>query len=182
MFFFDCSVAGARIIDPEARMDERGRFMRSWCSQEFVNAGVEFVPRQANMALSKRQGTLRGLHYQVAPALEAKLVRCTAGAIFDVVVDARRESPTFLRWHGETLTADNGKMLYVPEGCAHGCLSLKDATEIYYLTSAIYAPECVRGIRFDDPNVGIRWPAEITEVSAQDQKWPLIEAKGVRNE
>ena len=151
--------------------------MRAWCSQEFAKAGIEFVPLQANMGLSKRRGTLRGLHYQVAPALEAKLVRCTAGAIFDVVVDARRESPTYLRWHGETLTAENARMLYVPEGCAHGCVSLEDATEIYYLTSAVYTPDLVRGIRFDDPSIGIRWPVEITEVSAQDQRWPPIGAE-----
>ena len=175
MLFSECSVAGARVIDPEPHNDERGRFMRSWCSQEFANAGVSFVPLQANMGLSNRQGTLRGLHYQIAPALEAKLVRCTAGAIFDVVVDTRRESPTFLRWHGETLTAANGRMLYIPEGCAHGCVSLEDATEIYYLTSAIYAPEVVRGIRYDDAAVGIHWPVEITAVSAQDEKWPPIE-------
>lgn len=182
MLFSECSVAGARIIDPDPRIDERGRFMRAWCAREFANAGVDFVPLQANMGLSKRQGTMRGLHYQVAPALEAKLVRCTAGAIFDVVVDARPESPTYLRWHGETLTADNGRMLYVPEGCAHGCVSLEDDTEIYYLTSAFYAPESVRGIRFDDPAVGIRWPVEITEVSAQDQKWPPADSRGARND
>jgi dTDP-4-dehydrorhamnose 3,5-epimerase len=180
MLFSDCSLAGVRIIDPEPRADARGRFMRAWCSREFAKAGIEFVPVQANMGLSKRRGTIRGLHYQAEPALEAKLVRCTAGAIFDVAVDMRPESPTFLRWHGETLTAENGRMLFVPEGCAHGCLSLEDATEIYYLTSAIYTPEAVRGVKYDDPAVGIRWPAEITEVSEQDAKWPAIDMRGTR--
>ena len=175
MLFFECPVAGARVIHPEPRSDERGRFMRAWCSQEFAKAGISFQPLQANMGQSKGQGTIRGLHYQVAPALEGKLVRCTAGSIFDVVVDARPESPTYLRWHGEVLSADNARMLYVPEGCAHGCVSMEDDTEIYYLTSAIYAPASVRGIRFDDPVIGIRWPVAVTEVSAQDQEWPLID-------
>ena len=136
MVFFECSVRGARVIDPEPRLDERGRFLRAWCREEFDGVGIPFAPVQTNMALSKQRGTLRGLHYQVAPALEAKLVRCTAGAIFDVVVDARPGSPTYGRWHGEMLTADNGRMLVVPEGCAHGCVSLEDATEIYYMASA----------------------------------------------
>jgi dTDP-4-dehydrorhamnose 3,5-epimerase len=174
MHFSRCAVAGAVVVDPEPHLDERGRFMRAWCEKEFANAGVQFAPLQANMGRSERQGTLRGLHYQVAPALEAKLVRCTAGSIFDVVVDARRESPTYLRWHGEVLSAKNGRMLFVPEGCAHGCVSLDDDTEIYYLTSAIYAPEHVRGIRYDDPTIGIRWPVPITAVSPQDRSWPPV--------
>ena len=178
MVFSECSVLGARVIDPEPRVDERGRFLRAWCHGEFDDAGIAFTPQQANMALSKRRGTLRGLHYQVAPALEAKLVRCTAGAIFDVVVDARPESPTYRSWHGETLTAGNGRMLFVPEGCAHGCVSLEDATEIYYMASARFAPEHVRGIRFDDPAIGIRWPVEVSVVSAQDRAWPLMSEKG----
>ena len=182
MFFSACSVAGARVIEPDPRADPRCRFLRAWCSREFAGAGIEFVPLQANMGLSKRQGTMRGLHYQVEPGLEAKLVRCTAGAIFDVVVDMRPDSPTFLRWHGETLTAANARMLFVPEGCAHGCLSLEDDTEIYYLTSAIYAPASVRGVRFDDPAIGIRWPAPVSEVSEQDVKWPPIDTRGARND
>jgi dTDP-4-dehydrorhamnose 3,5-epimerase len=175
MLFFECPVVGARVVHPEPRLDERGRFMRAWCRDEFAKAGIEFVPLQANMGLSKRQGTMRGLHYQAVPALEAKLVRCTAGSVFDVAVDLRPESPTYLRWHGETLSADNARMLYVPKGCAHGCVALEDDTEIYYLTSASYAPASVRGVRFDDPAVGIEWPIEITELSAQDKEWPLIE-------
>jgi dTDP-4-dehydrorhamnose 3,5-epimerase len=175
MLFFECAVSGVRVVHPEPRLDERGRFMRAWCRDEFVHAGIEFVPAQANMGLSERKGTVRGLHYQIAPALEAKLVRCTAGSVFDVVVDVRAGSPTYLHWHGETLSAENARMLYVPEGCAHGCVSLEDHTEIYYLTSALYAPASVRGIRFDDPAIGIAWPIEVTEVSPQDQKWPPID-------
>src|SRR5215471_6429858 len=165
MFFSGCAVAGALVVDPDPRVDERGRFMRAWCREEFAGVGVEFVPVQANMALSRRKGTMRGLHYQAAPALETKLVRCTAGSIYDVVVDMRPQSTTFGLWHGETLTAENGRMLFVPEGCAHGCVSLEDATEIFYLTSAPFAPKFVRGIRFDDPAVGIQWPIEIQIVS-----------------
>lgn len=175
MFFKECKIPGARLVDPAPRSDARGRFMRAWCSREFADAGVVFTPLQANMALSAKKGTIRGMHYQVAPALEAKLVRCTTGALFDVVVDLRRDSPTYLEWHGETLTPENGRMLLVPEGCAHGCVSLEDATEIYYLTSAMYAPDCARGIRYDDPAVGVDWPVEITSVSEQDRNWPLIE-------
>jgi dTDP-4-dehydrorhamnose 3,5-epimerase len=174
MHFSRCAVEGVLVVDPEPRVDERGRFMRAWCQEEFASAGVRFVPLQANMGRSKRQGTLRGLHYQVVPALEAKLVRCTAGSIFDVAVDARPESPTYLRWYGEVLSAENGRMLFVPEGCAHGCVSLEDDTEIYYLTSALYAPEHARGMRYDDPAIGIRWPVAITAVSAQDSNWPLV--------
>ncbi len=146
--------------------------MRSWCRQELADAGIQFEPVQANMALSKRKGTMRGMHYQVAPAPEAKLVRCTRGSIFDVVVDARPGSPTLGLWHGETLTPENGRMLFVPEGCAHGCVNLEDDTEIYYLTSATYAPKAMRGIRFDDPAIGIKWPIEVASVSDQDRKWP----------
>ena len=175
MVFSECAVAGARLVHPDPRPDDRGRFMRAWCRKEFADAGIEFVPLQANMALSKRRGTMRGLHYQVAPSPEAKLVRCTAGAIFDVVVDLRPDSPTYRSWYGERLSAENGRMLYVPEGCAHGCLSLEDATEIYYLTSVMYAPTDARGSRFDAPAIGIRWPAEVTFVSPQDRAWPLIE-------
>jgi dTDP-4-dehydrorhamnose 3,5-epimerase len=175
MIFSKCSVSGAWVIEPSPHADERGRFMRAWCAQEFADAGVDFAPVQANMGLSKGKGTMRGMHYQVAPALEAKLVRCTRGAVFDVAVDMRPESPTYRRWYGATLSADNGRMLFVPEGCAHGCLSLEDDTEIYYLTSATYAPKCVRGLRFDDPAIGIEWPIEVAIVSAQDRQWPLIE-------
>ena len=175
MQFSRSKVEGAWVIDPTPHADERGRFMRAFCRQEFADAGVDFVPVQANMGLSKSKGTMRGMHYQVAPALEAKLVRCTRGSIFDVVVDMRPDSPTFRRWYGETLTAGNGKMLFVPEGCAHGCVSLEDETEIYYLTSATYAPKAVRGVRFDDPAIGIEWPIEVTAVSPQDRQWPLLD-------
>lgn len=174
MRFKKCDVNGAWVVEPTPQTDDRGRFMRSWCSQEFEDHSVDFRPVQGNMAFSVRKGTLRGLHYQAAPALEAKLVRCTRGSVFDLVVDLRPTSETYLRWFGTTLTAENGQMLYIPEGCAHGCLSLEDSSEIYYLTSAFYAPNCVRGARFDDPAFSIRWPAAVSFVSEQDRSWPLI--------
>lgn len=175
MKFSPCSVSGAWLIEPTPHEDPRGRFMRAWCGREFAEHAIDFTPVQANMGLSLRKGTLRGLHYQVAPALEAKLVRCTRGSIFDVAVDLRPESPTFRNWYGSCLSADNGRMLYVPEGCAHGCQSLEDMTEIFYMASAFYAPGEARGIRYDDPAFGIRWPLPVVSISDQDRSWPLVE-------
>jgi len=182
MDFQTCKVTGAWLIEPTPRQDSRGRFMRAWCQREFAEHGIDFTPVQANMSFSARKGTIRGLHYQVAPALEAKLVRCTRGSVFDVVVDLRPSSPTFRAWFGTYLTADNGRMLYVPEGCAHGCQSIEDATEIHYLTSAFYAPSEVRGLKYDDPAIGISWPLAVTEVSEQDRNWPPFEGNQVKGE
>jgi dTDP-4-dehydrorhamnose 3,5-epimerase len=175
MNFSECGIAGAWVIDPTPHEDARGRFMRAWCRQEFAERAIDFTPLQANMGFSATKGTIRGLHYQVAPALEAKLVRCTRGAIFDVVVDLRPESPTYRLWYGSCVSASNGRMLYVPEGCAHGCQSTEDNTEIYYMTSAFYSPDDVRGIRYDEPSFGIRWPLPISSVSDQDRSWTLVE-------
>lgn len=154
-------------------MDARGRFMRAWCANEFAQQGIRFVPVQSNMVYSKLKGTLRGLHYQVAPSLEAKLVRCTRGAVFDLVLDLRRDSPTYLRWFGTRLSADNSQMLLVPEGCAHGCQSLEDDTEILYMASAHYAPDEARGVRYDDTAFAIEWPLAVSSISDQDRNWPL---------
>jgi dTDP-4-dehydrorhamnose 3,5-epimerase len=175
MRFSPCDIPGAWIIDPAPHDDSRGRFMRAWCAREFAAQGIDFHPVQANMGFSTGRGTIRGLHYQVAPAEEAKLVRCTRGAIFDVLVDLRPSSPTYLRWFGTDLSADDARMLYVPEGCAHGYQTLEDASEMLYHTSAYYSPDAVRGARFDDPAFGIAWPLPVTAVSGQDQHWPLIE-------
>jgi dTDP-4-dehydrorhamnose 3,5-epimerase len=174
MKFLPCDVVDARVIEPTPHEDARGRFMRAWCQREFADAGIDFVPLQANMGLSVRRGTIRGLHYQVPPALEAKLVRCTRGALFDVVVDMRPDSPTFRAWYGTVLSADNGRMLYVPPGCAHGCQALEDHTEVHYMASAFYAPGQVRGVRYDDPALAIAWPMAAADVSQQDQNWPLL--------
>ena len=173
MHFTETSVAGAWIIDPSPHSDDRGRFMRAWCTREFEEHGIHFLPLQANMQFSHHQGTLRGLHVQVAPALEAKLVRCTRGAIFDVALDRRPESPSYGKWCSTRLTAENGRMQYVPEGCAHGFQSLEDNSEVLYMTSAFYAPEACRGLRFDDPAFAIAWPLPVTALSEQDRNWPL---------
>jgi len=177
MKFIRTPIHGAWLIGPEPHEDERGRFMRAWCQQEFADQGIAFVPVQANMAFSRRQGTVRGMHYQSAPALEAKLVRCTRGSLFDIVVDLRSDSPTFQGWYGARLSADDARMLFIPEGCAHGCQSLEDSTELHYLTSAVYAPDHARGLRFDDPVIGVRWPVPVTSISEQDRAWPLLEPK-----
>lgn len=151
--------------------------MRAWCTREFSEQGIQFLPVQANMGLSAKKGTVRGMHLQVAPAEEAKLVRCTRGSMFDVALDLRAASPTYGRWHGAELTAQNGRMLYVPEGCAHGYQTLEDDTEMHYMTSAFYAPGAARGVRFDDPAFGIHWPLEATVVSDQDRTWPMVERR-----
>jgi dTDP-4-dehydrorhamnose 3,5-epimerase len=175
MRFIDVSVIGAKVIDPAPHSDERGRFMRAWCTREFAEQGIEFLPLQANMGLSLRKGTIRGMHFQEAPALEAKLVRCTQGSIFDVVLDVRPSSSTFRSWYGIVLSAENGRMLYVPEGCAHGYQTLEEDTEMYYMASAFYTPEAARGMRFDDPVFQIEWPLPATAVSEQDRSWPLVQ-------
>ena len=174
MDFRACNIPGAWLIAPDPREDHRGRFMRAWCQREFLEHDIAFSPVQANMSLSQRKGTIRGMHFQVAPALEAKLVRCTRGAIFDVVVDLRTESPTYRSWYGSTLSADNGLMMLVPEGCAHGCQSTEDMSEVFYFASSSYSPDHVRGLRYDDPAIGIRWPLEASAVSDQDRNWPLL--------
>lgn len=174
MRFTQTSIAGAWVIDPSPHEDERGRFMRAWCRREFTEHDVDFSPVQANMGFSVQRGTTRGMHYQEAPALEAKLVRCTRGRIFDVVLDLRPGSSTYGQWYGEELSATNGKMLYVPEHCGHGYQTLEDNTEMFYMTSAFYAPSTVRGVRFDDPAFGIAWPLPPAVVSEQDRNWPLV--------
>jgi dTDP-4-dehydrorhamnose 3,5-epimerase len=161
-------------IDPSPYQDDRGRFMRAWCAREFAEHGINFVPVQANMGLNIRKGTMRGMHYQTEPALEAKLVRCTRGAIFDVVVDLRPASSTYGKWFGTELSADNGRMLYLPEGCGHGYQTLQDNTEMHYMASAYYTPDAARGVRFDDPAFNILWPLAVSVISEQDRNWPLL--------
>ncbi len=175
MRFTETDVQGARVIDPTPRQDDRGRFMRAWCAKEFAEHGINFVPVQANMGFSVRKGTVRGMHLQEAPALEAKLVRCTRGAIFDVVIDLRPESPTYGKWYGTELSAENARMLYVPEQCAHGYQTLEHGTEMYYMASQFYTPSAARGVRFNDPAFGVQWPLAPTVVSEQDRNWPLVE-------
>jgi dTDP-4-dehydrorhamnose 3,5-epimerase len=174
--FAPTSVIGATVIDPILREDHRGHFSRAWCLREFAEHGIDFTPLQANRAFNIRRGTLRGMHFQIRPALEAKLIRCTRGRVLDVVLDLRRESPSYLRWYGVELTADNGRMLYIPERCAHGYQTLEDSTDMFYLTSQYYTPEAAGGVRYDDPAFHIEWPLEPTAVSELDRNWPLLSA------
>ena len=175
MVFTKTEVVDVWVIDPSPQEDNRGRFVRAWCAREFSQHGIEFSPVQANLGFSVSKGTVRGLHYQDSPALEAKLIRCTRGAMFDVALDLRPESPTFGKWYGTVLSAENGRMIYVPERCAHGYQTLEDETEMYYMTSAFYTPSAARGARFDDPAFGIQWPLAATVVSQQDLNWPLVQ-------
>jgi dTDP-4-dehydrorhamnose 3,5-epimerase len=173
MRFTQTEIAGAWVINPTPHEDDRGRFFRAWCAREFVEHGINFAPVQANMGFSIRKGTVRGMHFQVAPALEAKLVRCTRGAMFDVVLDVRPDSETYGKWYGVELTADNARMLYLPEDCAHGYQTLEDRTEMHYMASHFYTPNAARGVRFDDPAFQIQWPFAVSVISEQDRNWPL---------
>ena len=176
MLFSQCKIAGAWIIDLAPHNDDRGRFARAWCSVEFAQHSINFVPLQANIIHSRSAGTMRGLHYQIDPSPEAKLVRCTRGALFDVVADLRPGSSSYRQWFGIELSAANGRMLYLPAGCAHGCQSLQDDTEIYYMASALFAPKDSRGVRYDDAALGIHWPLPVTALSEQDANWPALAA------
>jgi dTDP-4-dehydrorhamnose 3,5-epimerase len=172
MIFTETEIPGAVLIDLEPHGDSRGFFARAWSADEFEARGLSISFVQANVSLSAQRGTLRGLHYQVAPHQEAKLVRCTRGAIHDVVVDLRPESPTYRRWIGVELSAENRRMLYVPEGCAHGYQTLTDDAEVFYPVTARYAPESERGLRFDDAAFGIDWALEVSVISEKDRSWP----------
>jgi dTDP-4-dehydrorhamnose 3,5-epimerase len=172
MIFTPTAIAGVVIIDIQPITDDRGFFARGWCEREFEQAGLQPTLRQMNIGFSKRRGTVRGLHFQRPPAAEVKIVRCTRGAIFDVAVDLRRDSPTFQQWVGVELTADNHRLLYVPEGCATGYQTLVDDTEMCYQTSQFYASQAATGVRFNDPAFGISWPLEPTAMSEQDRRWP----------
>jgi dTDP-4-dehydrorhamnose 3,5-epimerase len=174
MRFTETNIIGARLIDPDPHEDHRGRFMRVWCAREFAEHGIDFVPVQANMGFNVQKGTLRGMHFHEAPAREAKLVRCTRGAIFDVVLDLRPGSPSYGKWYAAELSPENGRMLYIPEDCAHGYQALKDDTEMYYMTSEFYTASAVRGVRFNDPVFAIQWPLPVTIISEQDLNWPLV--------
>ena len=172
MIFLQTELMGACIVELEKLEDERGYFARSWCQREFEAQGLDTRLVQCNISMNRKSGTLRGMHFQVPPFAEAKLVRCTRGALFDVIIDLRPDSPSFLKWIGVELTVDNGKMMYIPKGFAHGFLTLEDDTEIFYQMSEFYAPECARGVRWDDPLFGIRWPRNVTVISDRDATYP----------
>jgi dTDP-4-dehydrorhamnose 3,5-epimerase len=172
MRFISVPIAGAWLVEPEARADERGFFARLWCRDELEARGLRADFIQCNNSFSAARGTLRGLHYQAAPHAEAKLLSCTRGRVFDVLVDLRPGSPTFRQWFGAELTAENRRMMYVPEECAHGYLTLEDASEVIYPVTAAYHPESERGLRWNDPAVGIQWPIEPLAMSDKDRRWP----------
>ncbi len=177
MIFQETRLPGVFEIRIEPSADERGFFARSFCQQEFRAHGLNPNIAQCNISFNARKGTLRGMHYQAAPHAEAKVVRCTAGAIYDVVIDLRPQSPTFKHWITVNLTAENRLMLYVPEGCAHGFLTLRDATEIFYQMSDFYHPELSRGTRWNDPAFAIVWPEKIEVISERDRTYPDFEHK-----
>jgi dTDP-4-dehydrorhamnose 3,5-epimerase len=163
---------GAFVIEPERKHDERGYFARTFCAREFAEHGLNPAVAQCSVSFTPRRGTLRGLHYQRPPHAEAKLVRCVRGAVFDAIVDLRPESPTFRRHFGARLDADSGRALYVPEGFAHGFLTLTDDCEIAYQMSAAYSAPHAAGVRWDDPAFGIEWPEPVRVISERDRAYP----------
>ena len=174
MRFEEFGIAGAFLLTPERRSDDRGYFARIYCEQELAGRGLIGGLVQVNTGFSPRVGTLRGMHYQMAPHSEVKIMRCVRGVAYDVIVDLRPASPTFKAWCGVELRADSGQMLYAPEGTAHGYLTLADDTELIYFTNKPYAPESARGLHYADPAFSIDWPGGIHLVSQADQSWPAF--------
>jgi dTDP-4-dehydrorhamnose 3,5-epimerase len=174
MIFQETKLAGAFIIDLERREDDRGFFARVFCQHEFAAHGLKPVIAQANIAFNRRRGTIRGMHFQFPPKAESKLVRCTRGAILDIIVDLRPESPTYLHHVAVELTADNHRALYVPERFAHGYQVLEDGTETSYQVGEFYAPQTEGGLLYSDPRLGLPWPLPMTEISPKDEKWKLL--------
>ncbi len=175
MIFQETGLAGAVVLDLERKADDRGFFARTFCRQEFADAGLEALVEQCNLSYNHRAGTLRGMHFQVAPATEAKLVRCTAGAVLDVIVDLREGSSTWLQSFSVELSADNRRSLYVPPMFAHGYQTLVDGAEVSYQVSEAYTPGTERGLRHDDPRLGLSWPLPVTTLSDKDAAWPLLD-------
>jgi len=172
MKYTETKILGAFIIEPEKLEDERGYFMRGWCKNEFEAQGLISTFVQCNISFSRKAGTLRGLHYQIPPHQETKLIRCTKGALYDVIIDLRIRSPTNMQWLGAELRADTYKMLYIPEGLAHGFLTLEDNTEVFYPVSQFYCPGFERGIRWNDPMFAIEWPeTDVRILSEKDKNW-----------
>ena len=172
MIFRETTLKGAFVIEMERFEDKRGFFARAWCQKEVEANGLVSRVVQTNISFNKKRGTLRGMHYQVAPYEQIKLVRCTRGAIYDVVIDLRPDSPTFRKWTGVELTAENYTMLYVPENFAHGFQTLEDNTEVTYQVSQFYSPESERGVRYDDPVFQVEWPFQVEVISEKDIAWP----------
>lgn len=179
MIFKKTKLNDAYIIQPEKTEDSRGFFARLWCQREFEQHGLNPQLVQCNISFNKQKGTLRGMHFQIAPFGEAKLVRCTRGAIYDVIIDLRPNSSTFRKYFAEFLTAENHKMLYVPEGFAHGFQTLEDNTEVFYQMSEFYAPKHTGGVRWNDPAFNVSWPTEVQVISERDKNHPNFNTKEV---
>jgi len=176
MRFIETPIAGAKLIEINPIRDDRGYFARNYCRKEFAEHGLNVHIEQSNLGFNSKSGTLRGMHFQTTPHEEAKLVGCARGSVFDVVLDLRPGSPTFKSWHAVELNAENGSLLYIPEGCAHGYQALEDDTMITYNTSAPYTPNSASGVRWDDPAFGIEWPLSPTVMSDADKNWPDFRA------
>jgi dTDP-4-dehydrorhamnose 3,5-epimerase len=174
MQFVAINLEGAWVIEPQLYEDSRGLFARTYCAREFREQGLVDSFVQCNTSWNARKGTVRGLHYQLPPSSEVKLVRCTTGALWDVIVDLRPDSPTYLQHVSVELTAKNRLALYIPEMVAHGFQTLEDGTEVFYQMSAFYTPKLGRGLRYDDPKLGIKWPLPVASISDQDQAWTLL--------
>ena len=174
MIFDPTPIPDCFVVRPERHADARGYFARTWAPDELAAHGLSATVAQCSTSFSARRGTLRGMHFQADPHAEAKLVRCTRGGIWDVCLDLRPQSPTYRRWHAETLTEANGVALYIPEGCAHGHLTLEPDTEVFYMISAPYVAEAGRGVRWDDPAFGIDWPFAPTVLNERDATYPSV--------
>lgn len=180
MIFEETQLHGSFIITPERLKDLRGFFARTWCRKEFEAYGLNTVLTQSNIAFNYKKGTLRGMHFQKSPHEEVKLIRCTAGSIFDVIIDLRPRSSTYMKWTGIELTAENRKMFYVPAGFAHGYQTLTDNSEVFYQVSQYYAPEAEDGVRWNDPVFQIEWPDDYRIISEKDQKWPDFKCHNIK--
>jgi len=174
VIFRETSLASAYLVVPERHEDDRGYFARTFCIEEFGVRSLPTVVQQCNVSYNRAAGTVRGMHFQRAPMAEAKLVRCTRGAIFDVMVDIRPESPTFCQWYGAELTGDNGHALFIPEGFAHGFQTLTDGSEVFYQMFTPYSPGHGDGVRWDDPAFGIHWPLPVSSLAERDRTFPLL--------
>src|SRR2546421_6546734 len=177
MIFVETKLKGAFTIEPERIEDGRGFFARTWTVEEFESHGLNPHIAQCSISFNPKRGTLRGMHYQLKPHEEVKLVRCTRGALFDVAVDLKKDSPTYLQWTAVELTDHNRMMFYIPEGFAHGYQTLEDNTEVFYQISEKYCPDYARGVRWDDPSVGIDWPLPVAVVSNRDRQFPRMDAR-----
>ena len=180
MTFAETAIQGVWLVTPDVFDDDRGQFVRAWMPDEFADRGLDTRIAQASLALTRERGSIRGMHFQVAPFEEAKTVRVVRGAVFDVAVDLRPDSPTFRRWVGHELSESNRQVMYIPPGCAHGYQTLVPDTEVFYFVSAAYSPPHQRGVRWNDPAFGIQWPIAATRIHERDAGYPDFVPAGVR--